>query len=113
MAIAIVINTLTDKAVYRWRETFISDVRLPAMSLVLRLCASRKGGTGGGGQVSALSLGSMAASGLGLDKLLLGAGWAFSLLLCTKGPRKQSSCLVGPPFLTVKLFSWSRQALAG
>ena len=35
MAIAIVINTLTDKAVYRWCETFISDVRLPAMSLVL------------------------------------------------------------------------------
>ena len=66
------VNTLTDKAVYRWRETFISDVRLPAMSLGLRLCTSRKGGTGEGGQVSALSLGSMAASGLGLDKLLLG-----------------------------------------
>ena len=54
----------------------------------------------------------MAASGLGLEKLLVGAGWAISLLLCTNGPRKQSSRLVGPPFLIVKLFSWSRQAMA-
>ena len=99
------INTLTDKAVYRWHETFISDVRLPAMSLGLRFCASRKGGTVGGGWVSALSLGSMAASGLGLEKLLVGAGWAISPTL-HKWPRKQSSRLVGPPFLTVKRFSW-------
>ena len=106
-------NTLTNKAVYRRHETFISDVRLPAMSLGLRLCASRKGRTRGGGWVSALSLGSMAASELGLEKLLIGAGWAISLLLCTNGPRKQSARLVGPPFLTVKLFSWSRQAMAG
>ena len=101
------LNTLT---VYRQHETFISDVTLPAMSLGLRLCASRKGRTGGGEWVSALSLGSMAASGLGLEKLLVGAGWAISLLLCTNRPRKQSSRLVGPPFLTVKLFS--RQAMA-
>ena len=60
---AFVVNTLTDKAVYRRHETFTSDVRLPAMSLGLRLCASREGGTGGGGWVSALSLGSMAALG--------------------------------------------------
>ena len=93
------INTLTDKAVYRQHEeTFISDVRLPAMSLGLRLCTSREGGTGGGGWVSALSLGSMAASGLGLEKLLVGAGWAISLLLCTNGLEKQSSRLVGPPW---------------
>ena len=106
------LNTLTDKAVYRRHETFISDVRLSAMSLGL-LCASREGGTGGGGWVSALSLGSMAAFGLGLEKLLVRAGWAISLLLCTNGPRKQSSRLVGPPFLAVKRFSWSRRAMVG
>ena len=80
------------------------------MSLGLRLCTSREGGTGGGGWVSALSLGSMAASGCGLEKLLVGAGWAISLLLCTNGLRKQSSIggLVGPQFLAVKCFSRSR-----
>ena len=106
-------NTLTDKAVYRRHETFISDVRLPAMSLGLRICASREGGTGGGGWVSALSLGSMAAFGLGLEELLVGAGWAISILLCTNGPRKSSSRLVGPPFLAVKRFSRSRRAMVG
>ena len=64
---SVLLNTLTDKAVYRRHETFISDVRLPAMSLGLQLCASREGGTRGGGWVSALSLGSMAAFGLGLE----------------------------------------------
>ena len=33
---------------------------LPAMSLGLRFCASRKGGTGGGGRVSTLGPGNMA-----------------------------------------------------
>jgi len=33
--------------------------------------------------------------------------WAVSLLLCKNGHRKQSSGHVGPPFLTVKLFSHS------
>ena len=107
------INTLTDKAIYRRHETFISDVRLSAMSLGLRLCTSREGGTGGGGWVSALSLGSMAAFGLDLEKLLVGAGWAVSLLLCTNGPRKRSSRLVGPPFPAVKCFSRSRRAMVG
>ena len=51
-------------------EAFISDVRLPAVSLGLRLCASREGGTGGGGWVSAPSLGSMAASGQGTNRLI-------------------------------------------
>ena len=64
------------------------------MPLGLRLCTSREGGSGGGGWVSALSIGSMAASGLGHEKLLVGAGWAISLLLCTNGLRKQSSRLV-------------------
>ena len=54
----------------------------------------------------------MAAFGLGLEKLLVGAGWAISLL-CTNGPRKQSSRLLGPPFLAVKHFSRSRRAMVG
>ena len=85
-----IVNTVTNKAVYRRPETFISDVRLLAMSLGLGLCASGEGGTGGGGWVSALSRGSMAASGLGLEKLLVGAGWAISLLLCTNGLTENS-----------------------
>ena len=71
------LHELNDKAVYRWHESFISDVRLPVMSLGLRLCTSREGGTGGGGWVSALSLGSMAASGLGLKSSRLELGGPF------------------------------------
>jgi len=48
-------------------------ISLPAMSLELRFCASRKGGTGGGGRV--LGLGIMAASGLIYRKPLVGTGW--------------------------------------
>ena len=55
----------------------------------------------------------MAASGLGLEKLLVGAGWAISLLFCTNGLTKQSSRRVGPPFLAVKRFSRSRRAMVG
>ena len=104
---------LTLKAVYRQHETFISDVRLPAMSMGLRLCTSREGGTGGSVWVLALGRVNMAASGLGLEKPLVGAGWAISLLLCKNGRRKQSSRLVGPPFLAVKRFSQSRWAMVG
>ena len=60
---------------------------------------SRTGGTGGGGQVVTLACNSMAASGLGYRKPLVGTGWATSL--------KESSGHVGPPFLAVKLFSRS------
>ena len=77
---------------------------LPAMSLGLRFCASRKGGTGGGGWVSILSPGNMAASGLSCRKPLGGTGCAISLLLCMNGLRKWSSGHVGTPFLAVKLF---------
>ena len=80
---------------------------LPAMSLELRFCASRKGGTGEGGRVSTLGPGNMAASGLSCRKPLVSPGWAVSLLLCTNGLGKQSSGHVGPPFLAVKLFSHS------
>ena len=51
----------------------------PAMSLGLRFCASRKGGTGGGGRVSTLGPGNMAASGLSCKKHLVSTGWATSL----------------------------------
>ena len=80
---------------------------LLAMSLGLRFCASRKGRTEGGGQVSTLGPGSMAASGLCCRKPLVGTVWAISLLLCMNGWRKQSSGHVGSPFLAVKLFTHS------
>ena len=47
-------------------ETF-SFMSLPAMSLGLRFCVSRKGGTGGGGWVHLKGANSMAASGLILE----------------------------------------------
>ena len=68
---------LTLKAFYRQHETFISDVRLPAMSLGLRLCTNREGGTGVSVWVLALGQVNMAASGLGLEKPLVGAGWSW------------------------------------
>ena len=86
---------------------------LPAMSLGLRFCASRKGGIGGGGRVSTLGPGNMAASGLSCRKSLVSPGWAISLLLFTNGFRKQSSGQVGPPFLAVRLFSHSVGATIG
>ena len=47
---------------------------------------------------------SMASSGLGCRKALVGTGWAISLLLCMTGLRIRSSDLVEPPFLTMNLF---------
>jgi len=44
---------------------------------------------------------SMAASGLGCRKAMVGTGWAISLLFCMNWLRIQHSGLVGPPFLTV------------
>ena len=61
---------------------------LPAMSLGLRFCASRKGRTGGGGWVHPKGVNSMAASGLVLRSDLVGTGRAISVLFV----------LVGPPF---------------
>ena len=86
---------------------------LPAISLGLRLCTSRKGGTGGGGQVSTLGQGNMAASGLSCRKPLVIPGWAISLLMFTNALRKRSSGHVGPPFLAVRLFSRSVGATIG
>ena len=61
-------------------------------------------GQGGGGSISTLGPGNMAASGLSCRKPLVSTGWAISLLLCTNGLRKQSSGHIGPPFLAVRLF---------
>ena len=47
---------------------------------------------------------SMAVSGLGFKKALAGTGWAVFLLLCRIGLRKQTSNLVGLPFLALKIF---------
>ena len=74
---------------------------------------SRKGGTVGGRWVNLKVANSMDVSGLSFEKTLVGTGWAISVLLCINGLRKQSSHLVGPPFLTVKLFSQSGVAVAG
>ena len=46
----------------------------PAMSLRDRLCASRKGGAGGGGWVHPKGANSMAAFGLSFERALVGAG---------------------------------------
>jgi len=62
---------------------------LLAMSLWLRFCASRKGGTRGGGWV---------------HRPWLAPGGQISLLLCMNGLRKQSSGLVWPSFLTAQNF---------
>ena len=45
----------------------------------------------------------MAVSGLSFGKVLVGAGWANSLLLCTIWLRKQTSQFVGPLFLALKV----------
>ena len=49
---------------------------LPAMSLGLRFCVSRKGGTGGGGWVRLKGANSMAVSGFIFRSDLVGTGRA-------------------------------------
>ena len=61
---------------------FVLVMSLLAMCLGLRFCASRKGGAGEGEWVHPKGANSMAASGLGCRKALVGTGWAISLLLC-------------------------------
>ena len=46
----------------------------------------------------------MAMSWLGFKNALVGTKWAVSLLLCVIRLRKQSSHLVGLPFLALKVF---------
>ena len=71
---------------------------LPAMSLGLRFCVSRKGATGGGGWVHPKGANSMAASELVFRSDLVGTGRAISILFGIIGVRNLRSHLVGPPF---------------
>jgi len=72
---------------------------LPAMSLGLRFCVSRKGQTEGGGWVHPKGANSMAMSGLTCRKALVGTGRAISVLFGINGLRNKPFYLVGPPFL--------------
>ena len=82
---------------------------LPAMSLGLRFCVTRKGGTGGGGWVHPKGANSMATSGLVLKSDLVGTGRAISVLFGINGVRKERSHLVGPPFPEFKACFQLRQ----
>ena len=79
-------------------ETFSFMMSLPTMSLGLRFCASRKGGTGGGGWVHPKGSNSMATSGLVFRSDLVGTGRAISILFGINGVRNKRSHLVRPPF---------------
>ena len=77
-------------------ETFTFMMSHPAMSLGDRLCASRKGGAGGGGWVHPKGANSMAVPGLSFEQPLVGAGYANSWVLSINRPRKQWSHLAEP-----------------
>jgi len=62
---------------------------LPAMSLGLRFCVSRKGGTRGGGWVDPKGENSMATSGLIFRSDLVGTGRAISVLFSVNGVRNK------------------------
>ena len=86
---------------------------LLAMSLGLRFCVSRKGGTGGGWWVHPKGANSMAVSGLACRKALVGTGRAISVLFGITGLRNKPSYLVGPSFLAFTygpFFSYARLA---
>ena len=55
-------------------ETFSFRMSLPAMSLGLRFCVSRKGRAGGGGWVHPKDVNSMAVTGLVFRSDLVGTG---------------------------------------
>jgi len=86
---------------------------LAYFALVEDFCANRKGGTGGGWWVCPKGANSMAASWLGYRKPWLVLGGPFLCLLCINWLRKQSSIVMGPPFLTMTYFSWSARAVIG
>ena len=72
---------------------------LLAMSLGLRFCVSRKGGTGEvGGWVHLKGANSMAASGLVLRSDLVSTGRAISILFGINGVRNKRSHLPFPEF---------------
>ena len=62
---------------HKCHETFSFMMSLPAMSLGLRFCMSRNGGTGGGGWVHPKGANSMAASGLAFRSDLVGTGRSY------------------------------------
>ena len=62
---------------------------LPAMSLGLRFCVRRKGGTGRGGWVHPKGANSMAASGLVFRSDLVGTGRTISILFVINGVRNK------------------------
>ena len=68
-----------------------------SLSLGLRFCMSRKGGTGGGGWVHSKGANSMAMSGLVLRSDLVGTGRAIAVLFGINGVINKRSHLVGPP----------------
>ena len=78
---------------------------LPATSLGLRFCMSRKDWTGGGGWVQPKGANSMSASGLVFRSDFVGTGRAISILFGINGVRNQRSHLVGPPFPEFKVES--------
>jgi len=71
---------------------------LPAMSLGLRFCVSRKDGTGGGGYMHLKGANSIAASGLVFRSDLVGTGRTISIFFGINGVRNKQSHLVGPLF---------------
>jgi len=70
-----------------------------SMSMGLRFCVSRKGGTVRGWWVHQKGANSMAMSGLACRKALIDTGRAVSVLVGIKGLRNKPTYLVGPPFL--------------
>ena len=71
---SMIFSPLRPNVAYLQRETFSFMMSHPAMSLRDRLCASRKGGAGGGGWVHPKGANSMAAFGLSFERALVGAG---------------------------------------
>ena len=71
---AATVNPLPTNDCKTRHETFTFMMSHPAMSLGHRLCASRKGGAGGGGWVHPKGANSMAVSGLSFKQPLVGAG---------------------------------------
>ena len=76
---------------------------LPAMSLGLTFCASRKGGTGGGGWVSTLGPGNMAASGHSCRNPWSALGGPFLSSFARMGLENGLLAMyIGPEFLAVR-----------
>ena len=73
---------------------------LLAMTLGLKFCMSRKGGTRGGGWVQPKGANSISMLGLACRMALVGTGRAISVLFDINGLRNEPSYLVGPPFFS-------------